>query len=173
MKRCLKCGRFYADADLNFCLDDGELLVRDYPDETAGGLFDEPPTAIYAEPPTVLSDPARKTNPAMWPNPVRQQTSPIYSAPVHPTGIELQRRPDQTIAVTAMVLGILSLVFTCCYGGFWLGLPAVFFGFWGMRRADSDPGNYGGKSLAIAGVFLGVISFLISVGLIIAGVLAR
>jgi hypothetical protein len=29
MKRCLKCGQAYVDETLNYCLDDGEILVRE------------------------------------------------------------------------------------------------------------------------------------------------
>lgn len=173
MKRCLKCGRVYADENLNFCLDDGELLVRDYPDPSAGNVFDEPPTAIFAEPPTILSDPTRVTSPTGWPEPTMPKTSPVYQPPAYPAAIGLQRTPDQTIAIVALVLGILSLIFVCCYGGFWLGLPAAIVGFFGMRKADTDPQIYGGKPMAIVGAILGIISFIISFLLLIAGLFHR
>ena len=63
----------------------------------------------------------------------------------------------------ALILGILSMLLICCYGGIWLGLPAAVVGFLGMRNADNDNSRYGGRGLAIGGMVLGVISFLMSV----------
>ena len=39
MKQCSKCGRFYSDKTLNFCLDDGERLVA--PDHASETLIDK------------------------------------------------------------------------------------------------------------------------------------
>lgn len=174
MKRCLKCGRVYADADLNFCLDDGELLIREYPDASAGSLYDEPPTAIFAEPPTILSDPTRRTSPSGWPEPTRSQTNPLYSAPPLMSAPVMQHRaPDQTMATVSLVLGVLSIVLVCCYGGLWLGAPAAIVGYFALKRVASDPINYGGKSMANAGLVLGIISFVLTFLIFIAGLLAR
>jgi len=73
----------------------------------------------------------------------------------------------------ALSLGLASAVLVCCYGGIWLGLPAVVTGFIGMRNADSDPGQYSGRGLAVAGMVLGIITFLASFIFLIFGLLAR
>ena len=46
-KRCPKCGQSFADPNLNFCLNDGELLM--YADDRSGPQFaDEPPPTKFA-----------------------------------------------------------------------------------------------------------------------------
>jgi len=60
MKQCPRCKQTYSDENLNFCLEDGELL-------TVFGY--EPPASRYVDepPPTVMLNEARVTNPANWP----------------------------------------------------------------------------------------------------------
>ena len=159
MKQCPRCQQTYSDDNLNFCLEDGELLTS----------FDqEPPLGRYADdsPPTMVLDQARVTNPASWPAsppsspPARWQQPNLqdqtYGAPAY------IRARDQTIPTIALILGILSVFMICCYGGIWLGLPAAVLGFLGMRNSDTDSSKYGGRGMAIGGMVLGVISFLAS-----------
>ena len=56
MKHCQQCGKTYADDTLNFCLDDGQWLVKDNEPATAvlgvapsGGFADNETTRVYAE----------------------------------------------------------------------------------------------------------------------------
>jgi NO-binding membrane sensor protein with MHYT domain len=51
----------------------------------------------------------------------------------------------------------------CCAGGIWLGLPAAVLGYLGMRNVDNHPDRYSGRGLAIAGLVLGIVTFLASV----------
>ncbi len=172
MKQCPKCHQTYNDNNLNFCLEDGELLT---------GFTSEPPPARYIDdsPPTMVMNDARVTNPANWP-----QTPP--AAPVghwQPPQQNLQNQPyrspgftpslDQTLPIISLVLGILSLILICCYGGIWLGLPAAILGFLGMRNAESNPQQYGGRGLAIGGMVLGIFSFLSALAIIIVAIIAR
>lgn len=159
MKQCPRCHQTYSDDALNFCLEDGELL-------TAFSV--EPPPTRYADdtPPTVLLNEARVTNPTNWPAnppsapPARWQ-QPQPPGQNQPFGaMSASRSKDQTLPTISLVLGILSLIMVCCYGGIWLGVPAAILGFLGMRNADGDPGRYGGRGLAIGGMVLGVISLL-------------
>lgn len=157
MKQCPRCNQTYSDDNLNFCLEDGELLTA---------FAKEPPPTRYADdaPPTILMNEARVTNPSSWPAssspPAQWQAQPLnlqndpFGAPSF-----VQSR-DQTLPTIALILGILSLPMICCYGGIWLGLPAAVLGFLGMRNADSDHARYGGRGMAIGGMVLGVISFL-------------
>jgi len=62
-----------------------------------------------------------------------------------------------------LILGISSLIFVCCFGGIWLGLPAAITGFLGMRNADSFPDRFGGRGMAIAAIIIGTITFFISI----------
>lgn len=70
---------------------------------------------------------------------------------------------DQTLPTIGMVLGILSVLLICCYGGFYFGLAALIIGFIGMSNVNKDPERYGGKGLAIAGMIMGGISFAFAV----------
>src|SRR5687767_9393418 len=66
MKRCLRCGQSYSDETLNFCLNDGEFLVRQVE-------YDGPPTRFADDsPPTLVMNEPRVTNPIDW-----ASTSPV------------------------------------------------------------------------------------------------
>jgi|SRR5438445_4103389 len=170
MKQCPRCSQTYSDDQLNFCLDDGELLTA---------YAKEPPPTRYADdaPPTVILNEARVTNPANWP------ASPQSGPPAQWQPQNMQNRPfaspsfvqskDQTLPTLALVLGILSIPLICCYGGIWLGLPAAVLGFLGMRNADNDSTRYGGRGMAIGGMVLGVITFLTSIVIAIIALIAR
>lgn len=54
-------------------------------------------------------------------------------------------------------------MFTCCYGGVPLGAAALILGYLGLKNANENPMQYGGRGLAIAGIITGVIGLLISV----------
>jgi hypothetical protein len=160
MKRCLKCGQGYTDETLNFCLNDGELLVR----ETG---YDPPPTQ-YADdsPPTLLMNQPRVTNPIDWAqSSIGQPRGGVPTTVNQHFGIAGQQGTtrEQTLATASLVMGIISMFVVCCAGGIWLGLPAAIVGFIAMRNADNNPGRYSGRGMAIAGMILGIIAFLTSV----------
>lgn len=167
MKQCPRCYQTYSDDHLNFCLSDGELLTN--------FATDQPPTR-YADdsPPTIILDQSRVTNPASWPAssapPAQWQPQNLQNQPF---GSSFVQKKDQTLPTIAMILGILSIVVICCYGGIWLGLPAAILGYMGMRNADSDPGRYGGRGMAIAGMVLGVVSLLSSLVVGMIAIIAR
>jgi hypothetical protein len=163
MKICPKCNQTYSDENLNFCLNDGEFLKQ------------------YGEdaPPTVMMDPTRVTNQG-WRQepPVSEPISPWQSQPLNNQnqqfGVQnFVQKTDQTLPTVSLVLGILSFLLICCYGGFPLGLAAVVTGYLGMRNADSDPSRYGGRGLAIGGMVLGILSFLSSIVFILFALLAN
>ena len=170
MKRCPKCGQAYADPDLNFCLNDGELLTQ-MQDAAFGGGASRP----FADdaPPTVMMNDPRATNPTGWsgntsPAPY-QHSTPTYQPPQFGmTG--MPRTQNQTLPTISLVLGVFSLIFTCCYGGILLGIPAAIVGFIGMRNADNDPAGYGGRGLAIAGMVLGITTFILSLLMLVFGI---
>ena len=164
MKRCPQCGQTYTDNDINFCLNDGELLSRT--SGTMGNAFDEPP-------PTMVMDPPRVTSRLEGSSPPVQYRPPGQMLGAPGTGISsFPRNPDQSLPIVAIALGAASLVFACCYGGIWLGLPAAVVGFLGMRNADKDPERYSGRGLAIGGMVLGIISFILTILMFIFAVLA-
>ncbi len=179
MKRCPKCAQTFADQNLNFCLNDGELLM--YEQETSRPFADEPPPTMFAgddSPPTLMMNSPRATNPVGWadasPPAQWQGQQQIVTPPGHmPVQYANFVSPNQTLPIIALCLGLASLVFVCCYGGLWLGIPAAVVGFIGLRNADGDPSRYGGRGLAIAGMIVGLITFVLSLILLFFGVLGQ
>ena len=66
------------------------------------------------------------------------------------------------LAVTSLVLGILSLV---CFGPF-AGIPAIICGHVSRKRSRLSPAQYGGSGLATAGLVLGYVGSALSVVMI-------
>lgn len=166
MKRCPKCGQTYTDGNINFCLNDGELLSQ--PTEAPGTTFDD-------SPPTIMMDQPRVTDQVKWqapPTPAQYQSPTPYVPGMSAPPAMVLNNPDQTLAIISLGLGIGSLVLICCYGGIWLGIPAAVVGFIAIQKANRDPVAYGGKGLAIAGSVIGGISFLLAVVFIFFGILS-
>jgi hypothetical protein len=63
---------------------------------------------------------------------------------------------NQTLAIVSLVCGILGF---CC--GI-LGIVGVVTGFMAKNNADANPAEYGGRGMAIAGIILGAIGFLLN-----------
>ena len=170
MKRCPRCNRIYQDEELNFCLDDGELLQLYEGEEPTRSLRDNPP-------PTIVLDPPRVTDPIGW---SAGKDIGAWQGSTQPAPAAAYGRPqfyrtsvDQTMPTISMILGILSLTTVCCFGGFYLGVPAAILGLIGMRNADRDPGRYGGRGMAIAGMVIGIITFLIGIVHLVSTILSR
>lgn len=158
MKVCPKCNQTYTDENLNFCLNDGEYLTQ--------RADDAPPTVFMNEP--------RITNQTNWQNqPPYQPPAPWQNQPhgmqnMNVGGNLTVRQQDQTLPIIALVLGVMSLLFSCgCYGGIWLGIPAIVVGYLGMTNAAKDPNRYTGKGMAIAGIIIGGVTLLITLGFIV------
>lgn len=65
---------------------------------------------------------------------------------------------NQTLPIISLILGIISL---CCYISPVTGIAALITGFMGMKNANNDPSQYGGKTLAIVGMILGGLFLLV------------
>ncbi len=159
MKQCPKCRQTYSDQNLNFCLEDGEMLTS---------YAQEPPPARYVdEPPaTLLLDPTRVTNPSNWPSP--EQSSPPANWQAQPLNAQqgqgqfapymMNMAPNQTLAITSLGLGIASVTIGwCCSLGVLLSPAALITGFLALSYIKKDPKGYGGRGLAIGGIVTGVI----------------
>ena len=176
MKRCPKCGQSYSDENINFCLNDGELLSR----QTDASY--QPPygsgKSVDDSPPTVVLDQARVTNPTGWTAPAGppaqwQQPSPQQQA-FYPYNI--QAPASQTLAIVSLCLGLGSLtVGWCCYIGILLGPAAMITGFIALSQNKSDPARFGGRGLAIGGIATGaayivfLVIFWLIYGLVLIG----
>ena len=68
------------------------------------------------------------------------------------------------LAIASLVIGILSLVcFLACLGVV-LGPTAAIMGFVSRQRISSSGGALGGGTLAVVGLILGIVGFVVSVG---------
>ena len=168
MKKCLRCGQTYTDDTLNFCLNDGDMLVQ------ATGY--EPPPTQFADdsPPTLVMDQPRVTNPIDWAHsaspqwPAQTQIAPAQQYGVAGYGVSR----DQALPTVSLVLGIISCLLVCCAGGIYLGLPAAIVGYLAIRNIDSRPDKYTGRGMAIGGMVLGIVTFLASLFFLIFGQLS-
>jgi len=165
MKICPACQQTYDDDYLNFCLTDGATLNHAPKDDA---------------PPTVYMDRARTTNEMNW----RNTNTPPVSAPMSPWQNPSMQQPDQkqmysppfargqdqTLPIISLVLGILSVV-VCCYGGIPFGIPALITGYLGFNNANNNPQQYGGRELALAGMVVGGVGFLITLFFIMLAVI--
>lgn len=152
MKQCPRCQRNYDDDQLNFCLDDGEMLI----------LMARPQTRYAdAQPPTVLLDQSRVTNPSNWPAspPAQWQQAAMQQTPQQ---YLVNRSPDQTLAVVSLCFGIASItVGWCCSSGILFSLVALITGFMALSKLKKDPQRYGGRGMAIGGIVTGIIYFAV------------
>ena len=104
MKQCLKCNQTYTDEQLNFCLNDGELLVQG----PVGSSFASGSKPFDESPPTIMMNDARVTNPSNWqapPVPWQPQQAAQQNFAPHP----MVMTPNQTLAVVSLCLGIGSV----------------------------------------------------------------
>lgn len=86
--------------------------------------------------------------------------SPVQSSPAmsSPPPAAKGGKLNQTLPIVSLVFGILSL---CCWISPLTGIIALITGFLGMKNVNNNPAQYGGKTLAIVGMILGGIFFLI------------
>ena len=132
----------------------------------------EPPAFVQPEPPAPAFNPFDNPAPeasaplaeSNWtPPPAAQdqswQNEPMQNPQYQPgSGIPAAGAQNKILPIVSLVFGILSL---CCYFAPLTGLIAIITGFLGMKNANNDPANYGGKGLAIAGMVVGGIFFVI------------
>src|SRR5262245_12033582 len=80
----------------------------------------------------------------------------LQGAPYAPLGGTVAATGERKgMAITALVLGILSPLLACVGIGFVTALVALILGIVAMVKAGKEPGVYGGKGAAIAGTILG------------------
>jgi Domain of unknown function (DUF4190) len=80
-----------------------------------------------------------------------------------PPGMGYAAQRTDGLAIASLVIGIISLVCFFVCGGIVLGPTAAIMGFISRQRVATSGGTLGGGSLAIVGLVLGVIGFVVSV----------
>ncbi|HJS51525.1 MAG TPA: DUF4190 domain-containing protein [Pyrinomonadaceae bacterium] len=160
MKRCPKCGQSYTDPDINFCLNDGELLSRLTEPSYSSPFGDQRSPRQDDSPPTVVLDQSRVTNPIGWnppaSPPVRYQPpqGQIFSSYTTPAS------PNPTLGIVSLVAGLCSILGFCCSIGFILSPAAIITGIVALVQNKKDPERYGGRGFAIGGIATGI-AFLV------------
>jgi hypothetical protein len=82
--------------------------------------------------------------------PRQQPPEPVRDAP----------GTSSALGVLALTLGIVSLLTSVVFGGFYLGVPAIVLGVLGVRQVAA--GRAGGRGKALTGISLGAIALLVS-----------
>lgn len=120
--------------------------------------FDDGPT-MMAPPPfeTPSAGPPAEWTPPPVPDAAWQDQQIGSNTPFQPPATG---SVNQTLPIVSLILGILSI---CCYISPLTGIAALITGYLGIKNANNDPQNYGGKGLAIAGMILGGLFLLIGV----------
>jgi hypothetical protein len=165
MRRCPQCNQEFADEWLTFCTQDGATLV-----DVAPSASDPPPTLVRAMPPSVspteqptLDMPGRYSPPAEYiPPPLPQAGWMPPPPPAYPT------RPQQSLAVASMVLGIVSITIGwCCSFGILTSPIALVMGIVALVQIKNDPVKNGGKGFAIGGIIMGALYIAVFIVIIL------
>src|SRR3982750_2527067 len=105
MKRCPRCGQTYTDPDINFCLNDGELLSRQT--DTSNQTISSGPSygQVDDSPPTMVLEQARVTNPIGWSAPAQPpaQWRPAANQLLYPN---VTASPAQTLGILSLCFGL-------------------------------------------------------------------
>jgi hypothetical protein len=174
MRRCPKCNQQFADEWLTFCTQDGTTLVDD--------IFtgEPPPTVVRPMPPSVspteqptLDMPGRPVPPPVQyipPPPIEAgwtSPPPVQVGWTPPPPPAYPVRPQQTLAVTSLVLGIGSVTIgLCCYFGIVTAPISMVLGIVSLVQIKNDPKKFGGKGFAIGGIvtsglYFGIVALII------------
>lgn len=70
--------------------------------------------------------------------------------------------PNSGLAIASMVCGIVGIC--TCYFAIFLAIPAVICGHMALSQIQNSPAPMGGRGMAIAGLVLGYLEILITVG---------
>jgi amino acid transporter len=158
MKQCPRCNKTYTDENLNFCLEDGEMLTVMAPH--SGAYLDDPP-------PTMIMNEARVTNPVSWQQPSAPPPA-VYQGQPMMGQYNMPMTPNQTLAIVSLCLGIGSVTIGwCCYIGVLLSPAAIITGFIALSQIKKDPQRNGGRGLAIGGIVTGLVYIAIVVLVVI------
>ncbi len=169
MKRCPTCNSTFDDESLSYCINDGTVL-----EVTAQPGPENRPTAVYAEPPPTTNMPPPPTQmygglqtpsqpspqPYGWAG-----EQPAWRPPPPPV---TRGGPQQGIAITSLVLGLVSMtVGWCCYFGVLTAPVAIGMGIFSLVQIKNNPDQYTCKPLAITGIITGGLYFVVLVLIII------
>jgi len=159
MKRCPTCNQTFEEDWLSFCTDDGTSLV-DY----APSSREPPPTIRVNAPETnplgkpTFDLPGSYTPPVQFEQP--KTPAPLWQPPPPPP-MAFSPSPQQGLALTSLILGVVSItVGWCCYFGVITAPISIIMGAISLVQIKNDPAKYGGKPLAIIGIATSSLYFI-------------
>lgn len=86
-------------------------------------------------------------------------------------GVGYRAAPQQTLATVSLILGLVSITIgLCCYLGFLTGPAAIITGIIALVQIKSNSMFYTGKGLAIGGIILGALYFVIFILMFVLGI---
>ena len=159
MKICSVCNQTYADDNLNYCLTDGGTLTS-YHD-------DAPPTIMLNRARTTQQNWENYQPPSPWESQLQQPNQSYQPMPQNQPFYPAVQGQNQVMPTVSLVLGIISVMFSCCYGGIPFGAAALILGFLALKNVNENPMQFGGRGMAIGGIVTGVIGLLFSLGLLL------
>ncbi|WP_444852279.1 DUF4190 domain-containing protein [Streptomyces sp. NPDC000229] len=122
------------------------------------------PGADLPPPPIAPGGPAQPS-PGLYGYPAPTPPTGAYGYPGYPGysaygQLGWQQSPANGMGITALVLGIISVVVFCLYGlGIVLGILALIFGIIGRKKAQRGEANNHG--MALAGIILGAVGIVV------------
>jgi len=75
--------------------------------------------------------------------------------------------PAHPLAITGLILGILSFLGCCCCEGFPFSIPGLIVSIIALVQIKKEPQRRSGKGLALAGLILSILGILMGLGLLI------
>ena len=144
MKRCPTCNQTFEEEWLSFCTQDGTTLVEE------STTANEPPATILSPSQPDVAPP--------------QPAAPIWQPPPPPSYVTPE---SKSLAVAAMVVGIISVtVGWLCLGPI-PGIAAIIMGAVALSQIKKTPDRVGGKPMAVVGVVTGSVTVLIYAGIMV------
>jgi hypothetical protein len=98
-------------------------------------------------------------------------TPPVLAPPPRGTSPAGRQAKTNSYAQAGMILGILSV--TCCCCGFPFGILGLVFSLIGLSQINANPHLHEGRSMAIAGLILSILSLLLGMGGIVMNLLTN
>jgi hypothetical protein len=91
---------------------------------------------------------------------------PVIPAPAAATPLPGPVKTN-SMAITGMIMGILSVLFCFCCYGVPFNILGLVFSIIAINQINRNPLTEKGKGMAVAGIVLSIVSFLLAVGLVI------
>jgi Domain of unknown function (DUF4190) len=169
MKRCPKCNQVFDEEWLSFCTKDGTSLMDTsaLPQEPPPTMMSPPlpPSVSPSEQPTInlqTSQPAPYSPPAPMQQSWQPPPQPMQSGWQPPPPPAYAKGKKQGLAIASLILGGVSITIgLCCYLGVLTSPTAIILGIISLSQIKNNPDENGGKPMAIIGVVLGGLYFVV------------